>query len=123
MHELTVAIQIRRGLETELASDEGTLVADVVRVQVGALSGIVPEALQFAWPHAVADSATLGSARLDIDWVDVQLLCVACNDVYTLTEFRSLRCPHCRSPDVEIIAGDELDIASVDVRERVRDLS
>ena len=37
MHELTVAIQIRRGLETELASDEGTLVADVVRVQVGAL--------------------------------------------------------------------------------------
>ena len=123
MHELTVAIQIRRGLETELASDEGTLVADVVRVQVGALSGIVPEALQFAWPHAVADSATLGSARLDIDWVDVQLLCVACNDVYTLTEFRSLRCPHCRAPDVEIIAGDELDIASVDVRERARDLS
>ena len=123
MHELTVAIQIRRGLETELASDEGTLVADVVRVQVGALSGIVPEALQFAWPHAVADSATLGSARLDIDWINVQLLCVACNDVYTLTEFRSLRCPHCRSPDVEIIAGDELDIASVDVRERARDLS
>jgi hydrogenase nickel incorporation protein HypA/HybF len=123
MHELTVAIQIRRGLETELASDEGTLVADVVRVQVGALSGIVPEALQFAWPHAVADSAALGSARLDIDWINVQLLCVACNDVYTLTEFRSLRCPHCRSPDVEIIAGDELDIASVDVRERARDLS
>ena len=83
----------------------------------------MPEALQFAWPNAVDDSATLGSARLDIDWVDVQLLCVACNDVYTLTEFRSLRCPHCRSPDVEIIAGDELDIASVDVRERARDLS
>jgi hydrogenase nickel incorporation protein HypA/HybF len=123
MHELTIAIQIRRALETELASDDGALVADAVRIQVGALSGIVPEALQFAWPHAVADSAALGSARLDIDWVDVQLLCVACNDVYTLTEFRSLRCPNCRSPDVEIIAGDELDIASVDIRERARDLS
>jgi hydrogenase nickel incorporation protein HypA/HybF len=123
MHELTVAIQIRRALETELASDDGALVADAVRVQVGALSGIVPEALQFAWPHAVADSAALGSARLDIDWIDVKLLCVACSDVYTLTEFRSLRCPNCRSPDVEIIAGDELDIASVDVRERARDLS
>lgn len=123
MHELTVAIQIRRGLETELASDDGSLVADVVRVQVGALSGIVPEALQFAWPHAVADSAALGSARLDVDWIDVQLLCAGCNDVYTLTEFRSLRCPNCRSPDVEIIAGDELDIASVDIRERTRDLT
>lgn len=123
MHELTVAVQIRRSLETELASDDGTLVADVVRVQVGALSGIVPEALQFAWPHAVADSAALGSARLDIDWIEVQLHCAACNEVYTLTEFRSLRCPQCRSPGVEIVAGDELDIASVDVREPSRDHS
>jgi hydrogenase nickel incorporation protein HypA/HybF len=117
MHELTIAIQIRTALETELASDEGTLVADAVRVQVGALSGIVPEALQFAWPHAVADSATLGSARLDIDWIDVQLRCDACADVHFVIDFRSLRCPICRSPDVEVVAGDELDIASVDVRD------
>jgi hydrogenase nickel incorporation protein HypA/HybF len=121
MHEMTVAIQIRQGLEIELAREDGVLVADVVRVQVGALSGIVPEALQFAWPHAVADSVALGSARLDIDWIDVQLHCASCSDIYTLTEFRSLRCPHCRSPDVEIVAGDELDIASVDIGERPRD--
>jgi len=121
MHELTVAIQIRQSLETELATEDRILVADVVRVQVGALSGIVPEALQFAWPHAVSDSVALGSARLDIDWIDVQLHCASCSDTYTLTEFRSLRCPHCRSPDVEIVAGDELDIASVDIGERPRD--
>jgi hydrogenase nickel incorporation protein HypA/HybF len=123
MHELTVAIQIRNALETELASDDGTLIADAVRVQVGAMSGIVPEALQFAWPHAVADSVALGSARLDIDWIDVKLHCGACADVYTLAELRSLRCPNCRSPDVEVIAGDELDIASVDIRDQARDLS
>lgn len=117
MHELTVAIQIRNALETELSSDDGTLFADVVRIQVGAMSGVVPEALQFAWPHAVADSTALGSARLDIDWVDVQLHCGACDDGYVLTELRSLRCPNCRSPDVEVIAGDELDITSVDIRE------
>jgi len=120
MHELTVAIQIRQGLEIELSTEDGVLVADAVRVQIGALSGIVPEALQFAWPHAVCDSAALGSARLDIDWIDVQLHCAPCVEVYTLAEFRSLRCPHCRSPDVEIVAGDELDIASVDVSERPR---
>ena len=123
MHELTVAIQIRNALETELASDDGTLIADAVRVQVGAMSGIVPEALQFAWPHATADSVALGSALLDIDWIDVQLHCGVCADVYTLAEFRSLRCPSCRSPDVEVIAGDELDIASVDIRDQARDLS
>ena len=123
MHELTVAIQIRQGLEIELATDDGVLVADAVRVQIGALSGIVPEALRFAWPHAVSDSAALGSARLDIDWIDVQLHCAVCADIYTLAEFRSLRCPHCRSPDVEVVAGDELEIASVDIHERPRDLA
>ena len=123
MHELTVAIQIRQGLEVELSTDDGVLVADAVRVQIGALSGIVPEALLFAWPHAISDSAALGSARLDIDWIDVQLHCAVCNDIYTVTEFRSLRCPQCRSPDVEIVAGDELDIASVDIRGRPQDLA
>jgi len=121
MHELTVAIQIRNALETELASDDGTLIADVVRVQVGAMSGVVPEALQFAWPHAVADSTALGSARLDIARIDVQLHCGTCRDVYVLTELRSLRCPNCRSPDVEVVAGDELDITAVDIREPRRE--
>ena len=41
MHELTVAIQIRQGLEIELSTEDGVLVADAVRVQIGALSGIV----------------------------------------------------------------------------------
>ena len=122
MHELTVAIQIRQGLDIELSTDDGVLVADAVRVQIGALSGSVPAALQFAWPHAVSDSEALGSARLDIDWIEVQLHCAACSDIYTLPEFRFLRCPRCRSPDVEIVAGDELDIASVDIRERPRDM-
>lgn len=122
MHELTVAIQIRQGLDIELSTDDGVLVADAVRVQIGALSGIVPAALQFAWPHAVSDSEALSSARLDIDWIEVQLHCAACADTYTLPEFRSLRCPQCRSAEVEIVAGDELDIASVDIRERPRDM-
>ena len=120
MHELTVAIQIRRALEAELESDDEQLVADAVRIQVGALSGVVPEALQFAWPHAIADSPVLGSARLDIDRIDVQLHCRPCDQVSVLSEVVSMRCPICRSPDVEVIAGDELDISGVDLRDRAR---
>ena len=120
MHELTVAIQIRKALETELASDGADLVADSVLVQVGALTGIVPEALEFAWPHAVSDSESLSAARLEIDWIDVQVQCRPCSGVQTITELRSMRCPVCRSPEVEVMSGDELDIVSVDVRERAR---
>lgn len=115
MHELTVAIQIRRALEAELDTDPEPLVATAVRIQVGALSGVVPEALEFAWPHAVADSRALSGARLDIDRIDIQLHCPACAEGYVVSELTSMRCPSCRAAGVQIIAGDELDIASVDL--------
>ena len=116
MHELTVAVKIRNVLEAELAS-EADAIADCVRVQVGALSNIVPEALQFAWPHAVADSPVLGSASLEIDWVDATLHCRSCNATHTTPALVSLRCRACRAAEVEIIGGDELDIVSVDLRQ------
>lgn len=122
MHELTVAVQIRNAVETELA-DDAALVASSVYVQVGSLTGIVPEALEFAWPHAVSDSASLTSATLVIDWVEAQVHCRRCAEVHTISTLLSLRCPGCRSPDVELIGGDELDIVSVDVCERVREPS
>lgn len=120
MHELTVAIQIRNAIETELAADNEDLIVDSVHVQVGALTGIVPEALDFAWPHAVSGTPNLASARLVIDWVDALVHCSPCAATYTISTFVSLRCPVCRSPDVELTGGDELDILSVDVREQAR---
>jgi hydrogenase nickel incorporation protein HypA/HybF len=117
MHELTVAVQIRRVLESELVGD-GDLVAERVRVQVGALTGIVPEALEFAWPHAVADSPLLGSATLEIEWIEASLACRSCSATHRTANLRSLRCPVCHSPDIDVTGGDELDIADVDVRER-----
>ena len=118
MHELTVAVQIRRVLESELAGD-GDLVAERVRVQVGALTGIVPEALEFAWPHAVADSPLLSSATLEIEWIEASLTCGSCSATHRTPNLQTLRCPVCRSPDIEVTGGDELDIADVDVRERL----
>lgn len=118
MHELTVAIRIREVLQTELAAEDD-LVVESVRVQVGALTNIVPEALQFAWPHAVADSALLGGSSIDIDWVDAQLRCRSCSATHTSATLVTLRCPACRSGEVDIVGGDELDILDVQVRDVV----
>lgn len=124
MHELTVAMQICSALERELddspdaADATGPLIVDVVRVRVGALSGIVPEALEFAWPHAVAGSRLLGDASIEIEFVDVAVNCTACSTTSTTPDLTRLRCPLCRSPDVQIHGGDELDIVSVDVHDR-----
>mgnify|MGYP001817890141 CR=1 FL=1 len=123
MHELTVAMQICSALERELddpsdAGETGPLTVDVVRVRVGALSGIVPEALDFAWPHAVAGSRLLGDASIVIDLVEVSVECAACSTTSTMPELTRLRCPVCHSPDVQVNGGNELDIVSVDVHDR-----
>lgn len=121
MHELSVALRIRDVLEAELAGDDDDLVAESVRVQVGALTNIVPEALEFAWPHAVADSDRLGSSRIEIDWVETSLRCRGCSATHETPNLLSLRCPVCRSGEVEIVGGDELEIIDVAVRQRVAD--
>ena len=116
MHEMSVALQIRRSLEEELAWEPGLTVVRV-GVQVGALSGIVPAALEFAWPHAVVDSPMLGDSTLTVEWVDVSGRCEPCDAHRTLPGLVSLRCPVCGAPLAEITGGDELDITTVDVRE------
>ena len=117
MHEMTVAIQIRGVLETELATEGEPLVAECVHVQVGALANIVPEALQFAWPHAVSGSASLDGSTIEIDFVEARLSCRACSATHTTATLTTLRCPVCRSAEVQVVGGDELDIIGVDLRQ------
>lgn len=119
MHELTVATQIRSVLETELEADGERLVAERVHVQVGALANIIPEALQFAWPHAVAGSASLEGSSIEIDFIEASLRCRSCSATHTTATLTSLRCPACRSAEVAVIGGDELDIIGVDLRQPV----
>lgn len=117
MHELSIALRIREALEAEFA-DEPDLTAESVRLQVGALSGVVAEALEFAWGHAVADSPLLESSRVEIERVDASGRCPECEAVRVITNLQSFRCPVCSSPIGEIVGGDELDIISVDLRDR-----
>ena len=113
---MSVALQIRRSLETELADEPGLRVVQV-GLQVGALSGIVPAALEFAWPHAMADSPMLAGSTVAIEWIDVTGRCEPCDATRTLPGLVSLRCPVCDTPLGEITGGDELDITSVDVHD------
>lgn len=122
MHELSVALQIRTVLEEELTTDDGPLVAGCVHVRVGALANIVPEALEFAWPHAIDGSPSLDGSTIEIEWVEASLRCGECDTTHTTSTLFSLRCPACRSDRVEVVGGDELGITGVDLRQTVTDL-
>ena len=118
MHELSIALRIVEALDQELAADDATnsgdLVVSTVSVQVGALTGLVPEALEFSWGFATENSVLKGS-RLDIQVVDATGYCTQCQEQKTITNLSSMRCPVCRTPITQITGGNELEILTVEI--------
>ena len=110
MHELRIAMQIAE-IATRVAGQEGLQKVDVVNVEVGELSGIVPEALLFSFESAIKNSF-LENARLEIDLIPARVNCNTCQTVFMPEGFLTL-CPVCEEVDCEIISGKELFIKSI----------
>ena len=83
-----------------------------VRLRVGALCGVVPDSMQFCFELATGGTVADG-ARLDLDVEPGCARCRSCGEEFVLGDL-ILLCP-CGSADVEVLAGRDLRIASVEV--------
>jgi hydrogenase nickel incorporation protein HypA/HybF len=83
-----------------------------VRVEVGALCAVVPDAMSFCFELAVEGTVADG-ARLDIDVRPGAARCRSCDAHFELTD-PILLCP-CGSADVEVLTGRDLKILSMEV--------
>lgn len=112
MHELSIAMRIVETLTEALADTPGRV--NAVRIRVGALSGVVPHALQFVW-QAACEGTRLDGSALEIEEVPARVHCPQCDADRALPALQQLRCPACGAVTPEIVGGRELDIASVEV--------
>jgi len=108
MHELSlcrsiVAISVRHA--------EGKPVARV-HVRVGHLRQVVPHALARCF-ELVAPASGLGGAVLEITEVAAEVRCRACGETTVLERFE-LRCGACGGSDLDVIAGEELLVESLE---------
>jgi hydrogenase nickel incorporation protein HypA/HybF len=110
MHELGIAMRIAE-IATRVAKQEGLQKVDIVLVEVGELSGIVPEALLFSFESAIKNSF-LENTKLEINMIPAGAKCNTCQTEFRPEGFFSL-CPVCKGVDCEIIAGKELFIKSL----------
>jgi hydrogenase nickel incorporation protein HypA/HybF len=111
MHELAIADSVVR-----IASDHaGSRRVSKVTLKVGHLRQVVPSALQFSF-ELVAQGTTLEGAELEIEDVAPTVHCARCGGETTLRDF-PLRCSHCESADVDIVAGEELFVESLELEE------
>jgi hydrogenase nickel incorporation protein HypA/HybF len=109
MHEIAVCEAIA-GTVRERA--KGGVPARV-RVRIGHLRQVVPDSLVFSWEMVTAGT-DLDGCVLDVDYIPAVVACAGCGARTTL-EMPVLLCGSCDSADVELIAGNEFDLASFDV--------
>ncbi|MET3720589.1 MULTISPECIES: hydrogenase maturation nickel metallochaperone HypA [unclassified Arthrobacter] len=108
MHELSIV----QSLIDEVLDKTGGRAVSSVNLRIGPLSGVLPDALRFCFDVASAGTALAG-ARLRIDEPQGRGRCRTCGDHFALTDI-FLLCP-CGSADVDVVAGRELRLVSVEV--------
>lgn len=112
MHELAL---LGNMMEVALgyASRQGAQRIHRITLQVGEMSGVVPEALEFAFEIVTEDTIAAG-AQLELKRMPAVCFCPAC-----AREFRPadvvFACPDCGALDVETRAGRELILESLEV--------
>lgn len=111
MHELSIASAIVGTVERHAG---GRPVA-VVSVRVGRLRQVVPDSLAFSFGF-VSAGTVCEAARLEIDVVPAEVRCSGCGARWEL-ELPLFRCAGCGSGDVDVVAGNELEVESIEIEE------
>lgn len=113
MHEVSIADSLLK-IAVDECRKSGHGKINNVRVCIGKASGVMPEALLFAFDSLKAETIAEG-ATLTIEEVPVAGHCNACDKDFTATESFVLCCPQCGSNSYTIHAGRELDIKDLEV--------
>ncbi len=112
MHELSIAQEILEIIEAE-QERHGFERVEKVRLQAGALSGVEPEALEFAF-EVVRAGTCAAKAKLEIALEPMKLVCRQCQ--FTTNDNHGPKaCRQCGSLDVEIDAAAGVEIVSLEV--------
>ncbi len=115
MHELSIAMSIVEAAQEE-AERRGGLKVNAVHLRLGALSGVVKEALLFSYDMAAHDTPLQGS-RLIVEDVPVRVFCPKCQAPRRLDSVQFFVCAQCGTPAGEILQGKELELSALEVDE------
>jgi hydrogenase nickel incorporation protein HypA/HybF len=113
MHELSIAMSIVEMAEEEAVRRGGAQV-NAVHLKLGALAGVVKEALLSCY-ELVCDGTGLQGSRLVVEEIPIEVYCPECLAPRRLESVQWFVCPECKSPVSEIIHGRELQVVALEL--------
>lgn len=114
MHEMTLLSSVTQIIAEEM-EQHGLVRLSRVTLKSGALAGLVPEAMRFAW-EVLTDSGQLKGADLCVETVPVRLRCGDCLCEFAPEEQAVFAtCPGCgQELGHKVMAGREVYIESIE---------
>ncbi len=112
MHEMAISESIVGILEAEARRQKYARVRKV-RLEIGALAGIEPEALRFTF-EVVTKGTLAQDALLEIIAMEAQAWCLACERTVPICR-RFDACPECGGYQLQVTAGEEMRIKDLEV--------
>jgi len=109
MHELSITRSVVAIVSERAAGQRVTR----VRLEIGRLSAVMPDAIRFCFDICAADTPAAGAA-LEIDEIPGLGCCNDCGAQVPLNELIG-RCPNCGTASLRLIAGQELNIKEMEV--------
>ena len=112
MHELGIMQNIVSSVEQYAEENRITEIVKVV-VEVGQISGVVPESLEFCFGVCIKGTVLEG-ALLEIERVAAIGRCRQCGEEFNLLE-NDFTCSSCTGSEWDVVSGRELVIKGLEV--------
>lgn len=112
MHELGIIVHISRTLN-EVAEENHLTEIGSVTLEIGEVSGIVPDYMTDCWKYYRKKSELFTNSDLKIEVLPAVTYCEACQKTYPTVEF-GRQCPACGSWETFLVTGNECNIKEIE---------
>ena len=111
MHELGTVFYVIKEVEKLCDENELTKVGSVT-LQIGEVSGIIPEYIVDCWNWAIKESKYMQEAELKVETLEAVTFCEDCKGVYGTVAHGKI-CPYCGSDRTWLQTGNEVNIKEI----------
>ena len=112
MHEMSIAMNVVE-IVTDTAKQNNAKKINSIELDVGALSGIIPDALEFCFESACKGTIAENS-KLKLNLIKADAECESCGEKFQAIEMVS-QCPKCGEMVFQISGGKELKVKAINV--------
>ena len=112
MHELGTVLYIIDQVEKVVEENSLTQVASVT-VQIGGVSGMIPDYITDAWKWAIKESKYLKETELKVEKLEAVTFCEDCKKTYSTVKYAKI-CPYGGSEKAYLVTGNEYAIKEIE---------